>query len=283
MKNLLVSVSGGRTSGFMAAYLKRTLPDTVNTVYVFANTGQEHPKTIEFLKNLNKEFDLDLKCVEAIVHKETGVGTKYKLVDIGDLYMGGQLFIDVCNAYGIPNASYPHCNRELKLQPMHKFASDCFGEKYHTAIGIRADEFDRMDSNREEKMYVYPLISDITTTKGMVRQWWSNQSFDLEIPEHYGNCLTCWKKSKRKHLTLAKEHPEWFDLFDEIEKMYGWSGSIHKDQTEPRVFFRNYQSTQDILRESKGDFIPFKDESQPDMFIDDMDIESSCTFDCSSN
>ena len=48
---LFASVSGGRTSGMMAALL------STSAIMLFANTGREHPKTYEFLRKLDASLD----------------------------------------------------------------------------------------------------------------------------------------------------------------------------------------------------------------------------------
>ena len=41
--------------------------------------------------------------------------------------------------------------------------------------------------------FIYPLI-DWDIEKEDILSWWEDQPFDLEIPEHLGNCVWCWKK-----------------------------------------------------------------------------------------
>ena len=60
------------------------------------------------------------------------------------------------------------------------------------AIGIRADESHRKSKVAEENNFIYPLI-DWDIDKEDVLSWWEDQDFDLEIPEHMGNCVWCWK------------------------------------------------------------------------------------------
>lgn len=278
MKNILVSVSGGRTSGYMAVRLKKSMPNE-NLLFCFANTGQEHPKTIEFLKNLDEKFDLGLICVEAVVHHGAQTASSHKVVDINDLHMGGDLFREMCKKYGIPNTEYPHCNRELKLNPIHSYAAEHFGSNdYDTAIGIRVDEIDRMSVNAKDKRIFYPLVKE-SVIKAQVLDWWKEQSFDLDIPEHYGNCMTCWKKSDRKLKTIATDKPHWFDLFRDLEGAYGWSGSIKADQEDPRKFFRRYRTVEDIFKEAEEPFLKFNDRSAQ-MGLFKLDEDAPCTLDC---
>ncbi|WP_424655065.1 hypothetical protein [Capnocytophaga leadbetteri] len=54
MKNLLITVSGGRSSARMARHIQthKKYVD-YNKVFVFCNTGMERPKTIIFLKDID--------------------------------------------------------------------------------------------------------------------------------------------------------------------------------------------------------------------------------------
>src|SRR5690606_27296656 len=91
---------------------------------------------------------------------------------------------------------------------------------YYTAIGIRTDEIDRVSTNRKKEKLIYPLIEMHPTSKSDVNRFWLGMPFDLEIKSYEGNCATCWKKSLRKLLTIAKHHPERFEWDIEMERKY---------------------------------------------------------------
>ena len=61
---ILVSVSGGRTSAFMAIYLKERFPKR-KLLFVFANTGKEHEATLDFLDKLDIQFNLGLVWLDS--------------------------------------------------------------------------------------------------------------------------------------------------------------------------------------------------------------------------
>ena len=44
--------------------------------------------------------------------------------------------------------------------------------------------------------------------------------FDLNIDERFGNCVTCFKKSDRHLMTIAKHDKSWFDFNRRMEKKY---------------------------------------------------------------
>lgn len=271
---LIVSFSGGRTSAYMAKRLKDEWGSVHNILFVFMNTGQEHEKTLEFVKRCDEEFGLNLIWIEAEVIHGKRVSSNHKFVDFETASRQGEPFEEVIRKYGIPNQSFPHCNRELKLNPFKSLKSALGLHDAETAVGIRVDEMDRMSSKAESDRIVYPLVSWFPTTKQEVIDWWKKQPFDLGIPEHHGNCLTCWKKSKRKLLTIAKHNPEFYRFTAKCEALYPDNGAGEGG----RVFFREYQDSFDLLRESKH---------LTDVYVDgnhdydaDLDAANGCSESC---
>jgi len=275
---MFVSFSGGRTSAYMCHWLIKNKSEKYDFIFVFANTGQEHEKTLDFVHKCDLHFGLNLVWVEAVVHN-TRKRCTHKIVDYDNASRSGLPFEDVIKKYGIPNTGFPHCTRELKMNPIFSYKRSLgFKSNHQMAIGIRSDEIDRASSDAKRNGLVYPLISMTSKTLPEIRHWWKRQKFDLEIPEHLGNCLTCWKKSDRKLLTLAKHDPEIFSFFHRMESRYSNNGVGDME----RVFFRGGRSTSDILQESKGDFLEFTDHMPPlqlGMF-DPMDLEEDCGSGC---
>ena len=97
---------------------------------------------------------------------------------------------------------------------------------------------------------VYPLIDWHPMTKQDVNMFWEDRDFSLELEDHEGNCMTCWKKHHPKLLLIAAEHPERFKAFDYWEKNY--QNVKPNDDGKSRHFFRKHKSAQDILEEAKS-------------------------------
>jgi len=243
MNNILVSFSGGKTSAYMSYLLKKNNKQD-NLYFVFANTGQESEESLEFTRKCDEEFNLNLVWVEAVVNAKKGEATSYKTTNFKEAHRGWQLFEDVISKYGIPNKSYPHCNRELKLAPIHSWAKENIGD-YKTAIGIRTDEIRRVSKGNLYNI-IYPLINDYPTDKIDVNNFWEDMSFNLEIPPYLGNCVGCWKKSDRKLIMIAQEYPELFNTISKIEADYRHSGS--DPHGKGRTFFRQNRNAKDILK-----------------------------------
>lgn len=235
----LVSFSGGRTSAKMCEILL-SKEKRENLIFVFANTGREHEKTLEFADKVDRHFGLNLVWVEAVIHMKENFGTTFRVVNFESATRDISLFKAMAFKYGLPGPGWGHCTRELKERPLHAYMKHLKIEKYKTAIGIRADEVDRMRHN-ERYDFIYPLIP-AGITKPMVLDYWKKMPFDLEIPEHLGNCTACWKKSNRKLALVAKETPQFIREMMPLDSMgkYG-AGNIE------RKMFRGRRTVADIL------------------------------------
>lgn len=291
MKNLLISFSGGETSAFMAQWMKKNYKKFgyENIVFVFANTGLENEETLEFVDKCDTFFDLKINWVEALVWQTIRKSSTYQIKDFLTASRKGQPFEDVIKKYGIPNMSHPHCTRELKQNPIKAFGKVYFnGEKYHTAIGIRSDEIDRINEKKGENGLIYPLIQSemIPSTKQKINSYWKLMPFRLKLKGYQGNCITCWKKSDYKLFQIAKENKKSFDFMIDMENKYGRIGAEfdkNDSHISNRVFFRGNRSASEILEQSKFFNKTIKDDSknyeiQQELFGNDScEIFSNCS------
>lgn len=279
---LCVSFSGGKTSAYMARWCQQHAHehgfDEVR--YVFANTGQEHEKTLEFVQRCDDEWGLGVTWVEAVVHHGERKGCTHKVVDFDTASRDGEPFEQVIKKYGIPNQALRFtCTRELKLNPQRSYRKSIGWDDCYQAIGIRSDEIDRMQPDAREKRVVYPLISMRQMDRASVDRFWSRQKFTLEIPPLMGNCVTCWKKTDRKLLTIAKAEPQRFDWNRRMEAKYGKCGGTDEAQSFQSVFFRKSRSTDDIIALSREPFRPWVETQQDDLFSE-MDTPNGCSDSC---
>jgi len=231
---IIVSFSGGRTSAYMSWWLKEHMSWLYDFKFVYANTGQEHPKTLEFIDNVDQYLDLGLTWVEAVVHHDKRKSCTHMITDYENASRQGEVFEEVIKKYGLPKLGWMHCTRELKINPIQSWMKDNGYKHNRRALGIRFDEFRRV---RNDKDYIYPLATITKTTKADVLDFWSRQPFDLEITEEQGNCHFCFKKSDKKLATIANETPEAFDWIKRMEDKY----------PEDTAIFRHHRSVDDIL------------------------------------
>lgn len=265
---LLVSFSGGRTSAFMAKYLKERYADR-QMLFVFANTGKEREETLQFINECDKRWSLNVIWLEYCVVDDKST---FKIVDFENASRNGEPFEAMIKKYGLPNKAFPHCTRELKERTIKRYMRSIGFTVWETAIGIRIDEAHRINwQTAKEQKKVYPLATEIRATKDFIRQWWDKQDFDLQLKDYEGNCDMCWKKSERKLMTLILEKPELLEWWNEMEIKYG---------ADEFTFFRNNKSAIDLLELAKQPFRKAKDEHeinqmQVSMF-EDIDVEYDC-------
>jgi len=284
---LSISFSGGRSSAVMTKLLLDEHRYTHNIRVTFANTGEEHEDTLRFIRDCDRNWGFGVVWLEAVVHHGEKKGVTHKIVNYESASRNGEPFREFIKKYGIPNATTPQCTTRLKTDVMESYLkSQGFvrgkGINYDTAIGIRADEIDRISAKRKEQRLIYPLVK-AGHTKESIKEYMSQFDWDLRIPEHYGNCVWCWKKTLRKHLTLMQDDESIFDFPEQMEEEFGChkGDSAAGDGYGRRWFFRKHMSVQDIRDLAhKGDFVRFDDPSFSGWSDDDMDRGSGCEESC---
>lgn len=267
---IISSFSGGKTSAYMTIKLKQKYPDLI---VLFANTGQENQETLDFVHNCDIEYNLGVIWLEVLVHHGERKSTGFKIVDYELASMEGEPFEEMILKYGIPNKAFPHCTRELKLNPIKAWLKHNKIVDYKMAVGIRIDEERRSAIDAVKNKLFYPFIEQ-KIDKIDVNDFWEDQPFNLELEDYQGNCKWCWKKSTKKLLRIMQENPEQFDFPERMEQLHGLSG-YNEDGTK-RVFFRGNVSTKK-LKEMRS---YIDDSILSQMTIFDNDENSSCSESC---
>lgn len=269
-KKLLISFSGGETSGFMLKWCLDNLSEEYEMIVVFANTGMEDEKTLEFVERCSLEFSIPIYWVESrckddfgVPYTEKGWSVRHKLVDFKTASRKGEPFEELISMLGIPSTNAPFCSFQLKKYAIEDFLSSIGWKDYWIAIGIRSDEGDRMNENFKKLKILYPLISLIPTTKNMVKDWWKQQPFRLEVEVGFGNCGMCWKKDVKTLCSNYKRRPEAFDWWQDMTDKYGYLNPRETDLLPPFNFYRKNLSPKDIKELSK------LSEQQLDLFSED--------------
>lgn len=274
-KLLVCTFSGGRTSAFMGLFLKEHPKyKDYEKVFIYANTGKELPKTLEFINRCDKEWNLNIVWIEAKINKEKGVGTDFKVVDFETASKIGEPFEEMLKAYPIPTSYASNCTRELKQVPIDKFVKSLGYKNVIKAMGIRFDERHRESNTAKQQGIIYPLIYDVQVDSSFIRNWWDRQCFDLEIKDYEGNCDLCFKKSLRKRMTLIKEDSKIADWWVKMEERYA-------TDKLPRFDLRNHITVEQIIEKAKQPFNMVKDKhelekQQGSLFDAEMDYETDC-------
>lgn len=245
----IIAMSGGRTSAYMLWRVLQEydmkLPDHIKVV--FDNTGKEMKETLDFVRDIEREWGIPVAWIERYVHKNPeGSKTKYgatlKIVSHDTAARNGEPFEAAVRAFGVlPNPINRYCSSHMKTKAMLDYAKQCLKWEGHfqAYLGIRADEGARARKlhNTSEGLQdrVCPLWLD-GITKYDVADFWKNSRFDLGLPNvngvtDWGNCDLCFLKSASKKQSIIRERPdlaEWWVKMEGLVSHQSGTGTVFR-------------------------------------------------------
>lgn len=216
----LISFSGGRTSGYL---LRRVLDAYGGTLPVggevmFANTGREHPATLEFVNAVSKHW-CRVRWIEY-----TNEQPNWREVTYETASRNGEPFAAlIAKRKYLPNPVTRFCTSDLKVIPMRKAMRALGHEEYTTILGIRADEPRRVAKLRgdQDRDIAMPLADDGITSADVLA-WWELQPFNLSLPNNdpaFGNCDLCFLKGSARIERVIRHDPSFADWWIEQEQL----------------------------------------------------------------
>lgn len=264
-ENLVVTVSGGRSSALMARHIQ-TSPKyaTYKKIFVFANTGQERPETIQFLKDIVQFWGIDLYLIEGVYSTVLGVGVSYRIVSFDTINMNSSPFAQMIahknkgKFNGLPFSEAPYCSESLKRLPCKKLSDDVFGiNNYKIAIGYRLEDMPKRITWAEVKsdpQRIFPLLTDFNRPYGQreLNEWWSLQPFRLNLHSALGNCELCWKKSDATLIKAIQRGARSIQWWQNMELQYS------------NTSFRGNKSVNDFVKQAKQPYTIEIDFEEPD-------------------
>lgn len=208
----VVSFSGGRTSAYLCNLMMERFGGDVD--FVFMDTGAEHPKTYEFIENVDKKIMKGGLAHIRTSYTPLGTGNEFEIMKLpkfalnmksikGRLIRGLQLISDRfigCNLkswsgmtkkYGVPYIGGMFCNDRMKLVPYKKYCDFVYGEKeYQTWLGIRFDEPARLvGDNKKKKLSVYKQLKSLNFSNDDISRMYCEARAgmtdidDMDIPD----------------------------------------------------------------------------------------------------
>lgn len=227
-----LSFSGGSTSGYMLWRTLQANPRPVLDEFLrvaFANTGCEHERTLEFVRDCQTHWGFPVEWVE---YRNDEAG--HAIVTFDTASRDGEPFEAIVRKRNyLPNPVTRFCTSELKIRAMHKrLKAVGWFEKYgewDQFIGIRADEPRRVAKIRARG------VSTETARENMcmplaeagigyrdVDAFWEAQPFKLNLPRFKGrtlagNCVFCFLKPAGQLQSLMRAEPNYARPFIRIE------------------------------------------------------------------
>lgn len=276
----VISVSGGRTSGYMLWRILQShggqLPDDVRAM--FANTGKEMPETLDFVRDMGERWGVPITWVE--YRPKTDAGKQHAIVDWHNASRLWEPYAAlIADRKYLPNPVARFCTIELKIRPMHRVVRKWGWEEWTSCIGIRADEPRRVAKlaarSGAETAYetaIAPLAQAGIAVKD-VSEFWRQQPFDLRLPNMgdrtmHGNCDLCFLKGADQIYSLIREQPKRAIWWMEQEAKIYSSGQFRGDGARFRSDRPSYKQMYESAISQK-ELFEFGDEPLQDCFCVD--------------
>jgi len=227
--NVLISVSGGRTSGYMLYKILEVNNGLRDDVLVaFANTGREMQGTIDFVREMQSRWGVHIHWLEYRKEKP-----KFEEVGHNSVSMNGRPFMEMVESTSsnkfLPNQNMRYCTQELKVKTIKRFLVANQWKRWTNTVGIRGDELRRTKPSKDKRWVNWYPLAQAGVTVSDVNDFWKMQSFDLQIMKGSGNCDGCFLKSEATLAAMMREYPERMQWWADMEQKTG--GKFHKTRT----------------------------------------------------
>ncbi len=238
----LVSVSGGKDSTATLILALKQFPEA--TFAVFADTGNEHETTLEYLEVLEHSLGIRIERIRAdfsdrFEHKRQWVLTKWpeKGVPMETCERAARLlqpsrnpYLDLCMLKGrFPSRMAQFCTQELKPKPLTEYAmwfTDVLDADVWSWQGVRRDE----SAKRSNALGLEDLTGGIYAFRP-IAGWTAQQTVDfvrlhgVELNPLYSQgmsrvgCMPCINASKAELAEIARRFPEHIERIAEWERI----------------------------------------------------------------
>ena len=197
-----------------------TLPDDI--IVSFQNTGKEMPETLDFVRDCGERWGVEIVWLEW-----QRDAPKWRQVTYETASRNGEPFAELMATRSyLPNPVARFCTAELKIRAMQGYMGDHGFKGWVNVVGLRADEPHRVarlkttNENRRGMDGRESPLAHAGVTKRDVARWWTEQNFDLALPNvngttPMGNCDLCYLKGASTISGIIAMRPElarwWID------------------------------------------------------------------------
>jgi 3'-phosphoadenosine 5'-phosphosulfate sulfotransferase (PAPS reductase)/FAD synthetase len=252
----VVSVSGGKDSAATAILALETQPrDALR--FVFADTGNEHPSTLDYIVYMQRHLGIKVDTIRASFDSDMARKRKYiaekwpaKGVPKADcdraieaMTPTGNPYLDLCLMKGrFPGTKSAFCTQELKTLPLMEYQMGFIERGECEAVwswqGVRVDE--SQSRRRRLACPVHPSFHKSFEVVGggifnyrPILRWTAADAF--EAASIYGlepnplyrqgmtrvGCMPCINAGKDEVLEISKRFPEEIARIEEWERLVG--------------------------------------------------------------
>lgn len=240
----IVSVSGGKDSTALLLLAVERQPD--NMLAVFADTGNEHQVTYDYVQYLNDNV-FPIQTVRADFTAQIARKRKYVLEKWAEkgvsqeainraafaLVPSGNAFLDLCLWKGrFPSSQAAFCSEELKRSPIIKQVQDpiiALGDDVISWQGVRRDEsLRRRHLPENELKKTYANGAELWNYRPIL-DWTAQDCFDMHKKHGIDHnplyamgmgrvgCMPCINARKDELLEISKRFPEAIDRIEQWE------------------------------------------------------------------
>lgn len=254
MTKHLVSLSGGKDST-ATLLMALELHGHDNVMAVFADTGNEHPATYEYVRYLHRTLGVSIHWLKRDLTPEwwarlnyvrdhwPGKGVDQEIVDTVVSFMErgptGNPFLDLCIIKGrFPSRRAQFCTQWLKTEPLTEYALGLI--EHYSAVwswqGIRLDESHSRRSRLQGTgacVNAFEVVGGGLFIHRPILRWTAADVFDahrawnvepnplyLQGAMRVG-CMPCINAGKDEILNIAKRWPEHIERISEWERVVG--------------------------------------------------------------
>lgn len=239
----IISVSGGKDSTALLLLAIERKPENLQAV--FADTGNEHPQTYDYVRYLEQATGVPIRWVKAdftadierkrryVAQKWPDKGVRSEVIEraMAALKPTGNPFLDLCIWKGrFPSTKARFCSEELKRNPIIEQVQMPLLEAGHKVIswqGVRADE-----SPSRAKLPEWEDVGGGLWNYRPILQWTAEQCFAMHKKHGIDHnplyeqgmgrvgCMPCIHARKDELLEISRRFPA------EIERIAEWERAV---------------------------------------------------------
>lgn len=231
----VAGISGGRTSGLMAALLDE------KALLCFQNTGKEHAETYVFLMKLEDALERRITWLEFRKPAKRGgrpCESRFEIVNFKTANRTGRPFEEMLETLAEFRATKNKgpiapwwrsrvCTVYMKTRLQRAWTESMGFTSWDECVGLRADEPSRVAKLQvgvPRAIQRMAPLSDAGITKEDVNAFWRTQAFDLNIEPFEGNCTGCFLKDQSDLARAMAADPDdqrWWVAMEQTWPQFG--------------------------------------------------------------